>query len=249
VQLPRSEFLMEAKREGEWSGYFRGQFQVPAPGKYEIVLPIPGSSEVLRREFYVDVANPELDNPRPDFAALEQMASEVSKLRINDQTKTDLRRRLRGAAKPEGTVAVRDENEPRLFFNLQNARSIPECLTLESRTIRNKGKIDDLWTEGLTPSPAAALTSLWIIAIAGLVLAGGLGITSLVMFAIGRAGQGGMCLAGAVLLAVGGVVYLTAAMQYRVMETSVTTTTSSLLLVVVGLLSVEWLTRKLLRLA
>jgi hypothetical protein len=250
VQLPRSEFLMEAKREGDWSGYFRGQFQVPVPGKYEITLPIPGSAgEVLRREYYVDVANPELDNPRPDFSALEQMASELGKLHVNDQLKGDLRRRLRAGAKPDSAVAVRDENEPRLFFNLQNARSIPECLTLQSRTIRNKGKIEDLWTEGFTPSPSVAQTTLWVISIAGLVLAAGLGITSLALFATGRAGTGGLCLAGAVLLGIGGVVYLAAALQYSHVETMVTTTTSTLLLIVVGLLSAEWLTRKLLRLA
>jgi hypothetical protein len=250
VQLPRSEFLMEPKREGEWSGYFKSQFHLPVPGKYELVLPIPGSGEVLRREFYVDVANPELDNPRPDFAALEQMASEVSKLRVNDQIKTDLRRRLRNNPKPEGVAAAgREENEPRLFFTLQNARAIPECLTLESRVIRNKGKSEDLWTEGMTPSPGMALTTLLVISITGFVLALGLGITAMILFATGRAGTGGLCLAGAVLLAIAGVVYLIATLQYRVMETTVVTTTGTLLFVVVGLLSVEWLTRKLLRLA
>ena len=102
VTLARSEFPLEPKREGNWDGYFRAQFTVNAPGKYQLELPIPESNEILRREFYVKETNLELDNSRPNLAALESMASEVGKLRVNDAKKAELRKLLRAVHRPEG---------------------------------------------------------------------------------------------------------------------------------------------------
>jgi hypothetical protein len=253
VQLARTEFPMDYKREGEWSGYFRGQVQLNTAGKYELVLPIPGSGEILRREFVVKEANPELDNSRPDFAALEQMASEVSKLGVNDQLKARLRRELRTAIpKSEGGAApardVAGDTEPHLFFNLNNARSIPEYLVAESRTIRNKGKVEDLWSDGPSPNPQFSYWTLLGVSIAGFVMAAGLAAAAIYLFVGGKNGTAGLCLGGAVLLGLGAIVYLIAALQYYQRQ-DVVTTTSALLFVIVGLLSIEWLTRKLLRLA
>lgn len=251
VTLAKPDIKLEVKREAKGQGYFRTQFLLPAPGKYEFVLPIPGSGEILRREFYVKEGNPELDNSLPNYAALDLMASEVSKLRVSEQHKTELRRKLR--AKPEGTpaapAAVKDSDEPRLAFNLQTARAIPEYLSLDSRTIRSRGKIEDLWSDGPALSSNASQAILWVVTVLGFAIAVGCGIGAVVLLAMGRAGTAGLLVAAACFFTFGAIVYLLTALQYSSKLETVVTTTSALLFVVVGLLSIEWLTRKLLRLA
>ncbi|MBY0523356.1 MAG: hypothetical protein K2R98_08150 [Gemmataceae bacterium] len=149
VQLPKAEFVLEPQREGDWDGYFRTQFVVNAPGKYTVELPIPGSSETLRREFQVKESNPELDNSRPDFAAMEAMASEVGKLQVNESSKAALRTSLRKTARPaEGDGPKGDD--PHLFFSLDNASVIPDYLKSDLKVQRSRGKIEDLWSAGPT---------------------------------------------------------------------------------------------------
>jgi hypothetical protein len=192
VTLKPAEFKLQPKKEGDWDGWFRGQFEVKAPGEYRIDLPVPGTTDALTTKFVVKESNPELDNPRPDFGLLYTIASPVTDLRVGDQQANELRRKLRGSVKPEITDKVAalapagKENEPRLFFDLQSASVIPDYLGNERKIQRSRGPIDDLWDAGPT---------------------------------IGYDEDGKPRIIGLVLL------------------------------LVVGLLSAEWLTRKLLRLA
>lgn len=154
VVMKPSEFKLQPKKEGEWDGWFRGQFEVKAPGEYKLDLAIPGTTDVLRSKFLVKESNPELDNARPDYGLLYALASPVSDLRVGDAQQTDLRQKLRGSIKPELTdklaanAPAGKENEPRLFFNLQTAGIIPDYLGNERKIQRSRGPIDDLWDHG-----------------------------------------------------------------------------------------------------
>lgn len=252
VNLPRSEFPLEPKREGTWDGYFRGQFTVNAPGKYQLELPIPGSDEILRREFYVKETNIELDNARPNLAALENMASEVSKIRVGAK-KAELRKLLRGTGRADagdkGAVHAEPsgkDSDVRLFFDVKTAEVIPECIDTEHKMHLSRGRIEDLWSDGPTFGSVASHILVWTVS--GILLLTGLGLAvfGLVLLARGSAGSGlAILLLGAALaLALGGVMLV---LLPRLPLSSITV--SAVLLIVVGFLSAEWLTRKLLRLA
>lgn len=190
---------LKPRRDGEWNGQFEGQFQVNAAGEYQLEIPVPGSSEILKSKTVVKESNPELDQTRPNFALLRnQLAGYVGDLRVSDTLKGELKSRLRSVAKtdspsapaplPQGERgnAPRDDgkDDVPLYFDLKNAKLIPEYLKGESRVQKNRGPVEDLWPEGP------------------------------VMSLFGKSGVVG-----------------------------------TVLLLVVGLLSIEWLTRKLLKLA
>jgi hypothetical protein len=194
----RREVEMSAKpSQGDWAGWFQGRFLVSKPGDYKLELPIPSSSDVLRGKFAVKESNPELDNTRPDPAALAAMAGDLDEVasRLPGKGAVDeLRARLRG---PKASVADKLEaresakaaggESPKLLFTLGTAEAIPPCLpAVPPQVSRNRGPVDDLWDDG--PE-------------------------------LGRTEEG------------------------KPIEVA------TLLLVIVGLLSAEWLTRKLLRLA
>jgi hypothetical protein len=187
---------LRPRREGEWSGQFEGQFQVNLPGEYQLEIPVPGSSEILRSKTQVKESNPEMDQTRPNFALLRnQVAGYVSHLRVGDAAKKALADQLRSSVSVKTEAADKAAAPPEdlkgdvpLFFDLKDpkTKSIPDYLKGESRTQKNRGPVEDLWPAGPTMS----------------------------FFGFGKSGVVG-----------------------------------TVLLVVVGLLSVEWLTRKLLKLA
>jgi hypothetical protein len=193
----RREVEMTAKpSQGEWAGWFQGRFLAPKAGDYKLDLPIPSSGDVLRGKFAVKESNPELDNTRPDPAALAAMAGDLDevKSRIKDADFENLPRRILGPrlsaadqaeSKPASLSAANEA--PKLLFTLPSADAITPCLTaVPPQVSRNRGPVDDLWDKG----PALGET-----------------------------------------------------------EDGKPMTVATVLLVIVGLLSVEWLGRKLLRLA
>ena len=75
-------YPLTAKVSGEFEGYYQGQIVAdpskmpPGDFRYRIVVNVPDSvADILEGEFIVRKADPELDNTRPDFAALLEMAS------------------------------------------------------------------------------------------------------------------------------------------------------------------------------
>lgn len=184
----RRDIEMIAKpSQSDWAGWFQGRMLLAKAGDYKLELPIPSSSDVLRAKFNVRESNPELDNTRPDPAALMAMAGNLSEVqnRIKDSaTLVEVQRRLRGGR----SLPTDDKSEaPKLMFTLASAESIPECLpAVPPQVSRNRGQVDDLWDHGPT---------------------------------FGHSAEGKPI------------------------------TVATLLMVIVGLLSLEWLTRKLLRLA
>ncbi len=78
----RRDVEMAAKpSQGEWAGWFQGRFLAPKAGDYKLELPIPSSADVLRGKFAVKESNPELDNTRPDPAAMAAMAGDLDEVK------------------------------------------------------------------------------------------------------------------------------------------------------------------------
>jgi hypothetical protein len=180
-------FDMKAKPNGD--GWFSGRFQVRAAGDYTMEVKVPETGDTLTQRFSVKESNPEMDNTRPDFETMYQLASEADDVlgRMGDAERQQLRRSLQ---RPKMEGVAKDESKEdklRLYFDLKNAPLIPTCMRPDVQTQRNRGSIQDLWDGG---------------------------------FVIWRRDP-----------------------PYQPI------TVSYVLLAVVGLLSVEWLTRKLLRLA
>lgn len=179
-----------------FDGYYQGQLapdprDMPAGEKrYRVVVEVPDSAgETLEAEFALRASNPEMDNLRPDTAALLSLATEfegengVAARITNPDAKARLARDL-----------PRDGGVTRLAFKLPDRdllALIPECMGNRETTAENRGKADDLWDRGFEFAEGSLPS--WF----------------------GRP-------------------------PFRL---------SYVLLVVVGLLSVEWMTRKLLRLA
>ncbi len=156
----RREVEMSAKpSQGEWAGWFQGRFLAPKAGDYKLELPIPSSADVLRGKFAVKESNPELDNTRPDPAAMAAMAGDLDevKSRLKDADYEVLRTRLRGPKasaadkldpKPGSTASG---ETPKLLFTLPTAEAIAPCLTaVPPQVSRNRGPVDDLWDDGPT---------------------------------------------------------------------------------------------------
>jgi len=152
VNKPVASGKFVAKKEAK--GWFAPtSFEFPTvPGKYEIRLEVPGGgAEELREEFYVIESNPEVDDTRPDFARLLEVASPLSEVRVTEASQLNrLREALKasGGDRTTGAPAAKDAADPKLFFNLRNARLIPEYLKTDRKEFNNRGKIEDLWSEG-----------------------------------------------------------------------------------------------------
>jgi len=101
VTMPANIELTARRREGEeWNGWFQGRFRVMSPGDYRLELQIPETGDTLPERFTVKESNPELDNTRPDFGQMYQLASELTEVlpRMDKQTQEELRRALEGTA-------------------------------------------------------------------------------------------------------------------------------------------------------
>jgi hypothetical protein len=139
----REAELVAKPATSDWAGWFQARFPAPKPGDYSVSLPIPGSGDVLRGKFTVRNNDPELDDARPDAAALGQLASDVREV---DDRLTDPKDRgeLRGKVRGSGS----ETDSARLLFALNNADVIPRCLTTQTKEQRNRGAVDDIWDDG-----------------------------------------------------------------------------------------------------
>jgi hypothetical protein len=188
VTLPSTEIKLQSKssQSPDWGGWFQGSFRVPAgqqaAGEYRLELQIPDSGETLTRRFLVKEANPELDDTRPDFAMLYQLASEATEVlpRIKERSeqeevkraleataarllarvddKPDEPARRGGRPSPAAAKAIPSEAKevPHLFFDLRTAGLIPRCMVADSKVQRSRGPVKDLWDEGFNLVPDAS---------------------------------------------------------------------------------------------
>ncbi|MBI1831552.1 MAG: hypothetical protein HYR84_08895 [Planctomycetes bacterium] len=134
-----------------WEGHFAGYIdEITEPGEYEFKLAIPGvDAPPLEQSLIVTVLNPEKDNPKTNFNYLYQLASPSDSLLKNlpAETKSKIERLL---VPPEGyTASLSERGSKRLFFLVENADAIADCLVeVPSRTDTVKGRWDYLWDQG-----------------------------------------------------------------------------------------------------
>jgi hypothetical protein len=164
---------------GDWNGWFAGRFVVNTPGVYNIEYKIPETGDTATGKFTVKESNPELDNPRPDFAALYDLASDAERVlkRVPEEVARELRERLqRRKADPKAAKTdsgMKKDSAPderlKLYFDLNTASLIPNCMKYETRTQRNRGAANDLWDSGYVlwnrDPPDAPITMSWVLTI------------------------------------------------------------------------------------
>ncbi len=161
---------------GVFDGYYTGQVQLdpkqfpPGDFVYRVAIDVPDSpGETLSGEFRVRASNPEMDNTRPDFAALLKMASDFD---------ADYRKKLPDRVQTEfGNRLPKEAGMPRLAFKLTDRellRLIPDCIRAEKSVLQNRGPTQDLWDTPvrLDATRAPILSGLaWLAGAAFLLLA------------------------------------------------------------------------------
>ena len=254
-------YELQAKRAASgFDGYYTGQVQadprlLPAGDfRYRVVVDVPDSpGDTISSEFLVRQADPELDETRPDFAYLSEIASPVTMVepRVKD---ADVLAKLRGSES--------DSSRSKLAFRLAERDRlglIPACMETKFQNSRNRGPVEDLWDKPLplngigvdltlidarlNPS-SGFIVSAVVTAVAALLV-----LFVVISLLLGRAelNLGTIPLATVVLIL--GVLGVAGMIASQVNEFDERVTIGGLLLVVVALLSAEWATRKLLRLA
>jgi hypothetical protein len=232
----------------DWNGWFEGQFKVTAPGSYQIDLPVPGTADVLSRKFTVKESNPELDDTAPDFERMRQVASEAGD--VLSRVKDDARERIKSELDRTNRISTPAQNqqeELKLYFDLKAAEVIPDCMITNVKTQRSRGAVKDLWDLGPT-ADAAWVFLQWAAGVLG-VAAAALAIVVVVRLSRRKSVRLATFSLVVVGLALAGVVGSLISLNHWWPGAGVNLPVSFVLLGVVTLLSVEWLTRKLLRLA
>jgi hypothetical protein len=164
------EFDMKAKASGD--GWFSGRFQVRAAGDYTLTVKSPETGDTLTQRFSVKESNPEMDDTRPNFQTMYQLASEADDVlgRLGEAERQELKRSLtrpqiEGASQSEGGEKMR------LYFDLKNAHLIPACMRSDIQTLRSRGPIQDLWDDGFVmwnrepPAPPVKISYVLLAAV------------------------------------------------------------------------------------
>jgi hypothetical protein len=149
--------LVEKSNSGNFDGYYAAQEMLdpkrfpPGDSQYRVVIEIPDSpGETLSEKFMVRMSDPEMDNKRPDIAAMLRMASEFDepfRQRLSEKVRLELAQNLPTEAKI-----------PRLAFKISDPKLltlIPECMKVEKRQTQNLGPVDDLWDRGFNMPDSA----------------------------------------------------------------------------------------------
>lgn len=258
------ELTMTPRPGGDWNGFFTTRVLVKSPGDYDLEFKVDETGDTAPSKFSVKEVNPETDNTRPDIDRLFWLASDASKVirRVDETTQKDLRERLVRPRLRDPDKAPADVNPDqakegqRLFFDLQNAELIPSCMITEEKEQRSRGAVVDLWDKGPMLDVATTITVLQWATIALAVGFAILGVITLVQWAGGQ-GNGMvnyLLLVGILLIAIGGVWiffrwYQTTYAENASLGFGQNFLLAVSLLVIVGLLSLEWFIRKMLRLA
>jgi hypothetical protein len=164
-------FEMQAKPNGE--GWFSGRFQVRAAGDYSLTVKNPETGDSLTQRFTVKDANPEMDNTRPDFQTMYELASEADDVlgRMTDAERQEIKRSLQRPKMESDSQADNKDDKVRLYFDLKNAQLIPMCMRPDVQTLRNRGPIQDLWDDGFVVwdrEPQPVTMSYVLLAVVGL---------------------------------------------------------------------------------
>jgi hypothetical protein len=238
----------------EWNGWFSVRFPVKMAGEYTVRL--EANNEVENEKFIVKESNPEVDDTRPDLSALYFLASEAPPVldRIQDEgQRNEVKQSLaairpHALAVPEGDAKKADDahpqDVPRLFFDLRNAELIPRCMGQAFRDVKNRGAIKDLWDQG--PEGNATWVN-WVLGVTNGIL--GLLTVVVIVLALVNLSRGKGAEVAFYLLFTLVLLFFLGLLQFLVNYLNQPVVFSVVLVAVVTLLSIEWLARKLLRLA
>ncbi|MCS6865658.1 MAG: hypothetical protein RMJ56_07305 [Gemmataceae bacterium] len=155
--------------DGTFEGYYDGQVLLepskfpPDDSIYRVVVDVPDSQETLTGEFRIRQSDPEMDNRRPDIAAMIRMASEFNKefqeSRLADKASVKL---------ALGKYLPKEAGVQRLAFRLndkEELKLIPECMLTLKMQNQNRGPIHDLWDTPvmLDLSRSNVFNGLWVL--------------------------------------------------------------------------------------
>lgn len=229
----------------KWQGYFQGTIHIKEPGEYEFQLPIPGmANESLRQNLVVRKPNPELDNVRTNFGYLYQVATDAGPL-VKSLT-PELRKEIEASLQiPAEAPQGEERTSKRLFFPILSADAVGKCIVqIPPKTeTAVKGPPEHIWARGLetgiTPIPA------WLAVILAPLLVGFVGTAILLILRqwISAIIFFGLCIVMTILAGILSVVF------EQFLSKDLPINFAYLLVIIVSLLGIEWLTRKLLRLA
>jgi hypothetical protein len=204
------ELAQKKSAAGAFDGYYAGQVQLdpkqfpPGDFVYRVVIDVPDSpGETLSAEFRVRASNPEMDNTRPDFAAMIKMASDFDK---------DVQGKVPDKVKAEfGNKLPKEGGMPRLAFKLSDRemlRLIPDCFKSIPMSMRNRGPVQDLWDRpvNLDATRAPVISGLAWLAAAALLLLLLRGLWA----GVSRSTPEGLRIAGTVLALVAGLAAIVA---------------------------------------
>jgi hypothetical protein len=237
-----TKVLLSAKK-GEpgkrFRGIFTGVFPAETPGQYTVKLEIPGA-EPFDFTFNVIPPNVEMGNLRTNFDHLYQMATESGPAleRLSEETRTRVQQALDSSRGTHG----KDVKGTRLFFKLSSAQVIPELLLKVPPQVNStKGKFEDLWDYGSRSGWKLEFHHVMMITVGCIGL-----LASAILFFLGRWIVATCVISTAAVIVLGfWLVDLIYGPPWLVMPIEM----SVVLGFIVGLLSIEWLTRKLLKLA
>ncbi len=248
LDAKQESFDLKAKPgESGSNGWFAGTFKIREPGEYEFKIPIPGTSETLSHRLTVRKPNLELDNVRNNFGALYQLATDATDVlnRLGGDTRKQVEKALTRPVTGEVSTEAKDtqakDSTSRLFFTLSGADNIPKCLTsVQPHKESTKGSLMDLWDQGFK-SGLPPVDTYYLAMVVPLAV----GLLGMAILLVRRQFPGAAAaFFGALLIAL--IVFFLGDPDDWI---SLPIDFSFVLLTVVTLLSIEWLTRKLLKLA
>jgi hypothetical protein len=237
---PKKITLTAKKVEGKrWYGLFAGSFPAETPGQYVLKIDA-GGGEPFTHTFNVIAPNVEMGNLRTNFEHLYQMATPAAPvLEPLDEARRD---RIQTALTSARAGLGKDAKGPRLFFKLASAHLIPELLvSVPPKVNSTKGKYEDLWDKGTQSGWELPFHYSMMIGVGAIGL-----LASLILFVIGRWIVGTVVVGVSLLTVLG---FFLADVIWTPPWAVLPIEMSYVLGAVVGLFCVEWLTRKLLKLA
>jgi hypothetical protein len=240
---PEGTDLKPKQTQGDWNGWFTASIKLRDPGEYEFRIPVPGTGETAVARTTVRRPNPELDNVRNNHALLYQLASDSKELltRLPPETRKEVQKLLQAPPLTDTAGDIK-EGETRLFFTLPNADTVDKCLiNVKPKIEEVKGRLDDLWDEGAKPELYVNSLHVALGVPAALALLG-FGILMLLKQVTAAWAFLGSFLAVSVAILIATLIF---GWEWPVLPVHF----SYVLIGVVSLLSIEWLTRKLLKLA
>jgi hypothetical protein len=155
-----NKFEMKPGLGREDDGNFTGEFQPRSPGEYTLEIRLPETGDMVSHKVLIKESNPELDNVRPDYETLYEMASDADDVlaRVDDATRQELKKRLsRPKLSPDKKADEKKDKEKKdeekgeklkLYFDLNSAELIPSCMVTDRRNLRSRGPVKDLWDDG-----------------------------------------------------------------------------------------------------